>query len=138
MLPSNRSRFDTEAQAIEAFNSGLTTDHLPDLARQEFKNESDINTIIGRVGPDGLIHKQGAIYTETDFGLDLQSAMELVSEMKAAHRRLPRALREEYPTWVNLIAAIESGAFQRELLNQQPEPAPEPEPEPEPEPLIPG
>lgn len=134
MLPSNRSRFNIEAQAFETANSGLTTDHLPDLARQEFKNEADINSVIRRVGPDGLIHKQGAIYTETDFGLDLQSALTMVADMKAAHRRLPRALREEYPTWVNLIAGIESGTFQRELLNQQPEPAPEPEPEP----LIPG
>lgn len=82
---------------------------LPDLARQEFKADSDVNTIVNRF-------KRGVIpltfpvqYGERDFELDLQAGLEAQRRLGEAFRKLPAEVRGRYVSWEEVAQAVARG-----------------------------
>lgn len=130
-----RTQVDSEFEAY-SLRTGIDFSDAKDLARQEFKAETDVNQLLGRFGVGALGQRQ-QIFTETDFGLDLQTALEAVEMSRQAHRQLPRELREKYPTWQALLNGLYTGQFKMdlsqvpadEIVDPLPDPAEKPAPE---------
>lgn len=108
MQRANRTQHDDKQDAI-SHASGIDCSTQDDTARQEFKDEADVNLMLGRYGV-GLPQKQ-ITYGETDFDLDLQTALEAVNTARTAYRELPPELRKMYPSWQTLLNALETGAL---------------------------
>lgn len=67
-----------------------------DMARQEYKLESDIAYQMARFG-QGMPHQHG----EFDFDrADLQQALAAVEEATQAFQRLPKVVRDRYRSWL--------------------------------------
>lgn len=95
-----------------------------DLARQEFREDADINTILRKFGLNSLTRPPA--YGIADFTIDLQTAMHAISDAEQAHRRLPEHIRSRYRTWREFLNAVAAGQIKQEDLKP---PKPEPEPE---------
>lgn len=80
-----------------------------DLARQEFKEEQDINRMLARYGVPQAIAAQRATVGEVNYDMDLQSALHQIRETREAYTRLSPELRQKYANWQQLLAAIEAG-----------------------------
>lgn len=80
----------------------------PDMARQEFAADADVNILLQRFGVNAQTRGQGT-YTTVDYDLDLQEAMHVIRDVKAAHAQLPPKLHAEFPRWTDFLAAIERG-----------------------------
>lgn len=90
-----------------------------DTARQEFKNEADINYMLSRFG---VAPARGTpTYGEWDDTLDLQTAITSVREAREGYDRLPEELRKKFTSMEELIRAVDN-----ESLVIKHEPAPEP------------
>lgn len=87
---------------------------MPDMARQEFKDETDVNKVLARYGIDGL--PRTPEYSEVDYNLDLQSALESIRDAERAIQKLPPELREKYDTWERLLAGAYNGGVQNDLV----------------------
>lgn len=97
------------------YNAVTALDDFPeDLARQEFRDEADINRILLRHGV-GLTNNRPLVYGETDFDLNLQDAYAAVDAARAAHGRLDPQLREKYPTWDAMLTGLASGRFAADM-----------------------
>lgn len=85
-------------------------------ARQEFKQQTDVNYIMKRYGgvPQGLSQ-----FGEVDYTLNLQEALTRASEAKAAYDRLPQELRQRYPSWPAILDATMRGEIQK-IENEKP------------------
>lgn len=100
-----------------------------DTARQEFKDEADVNIILAKFGVNSL-QRQPTWGQEVNYDLNLQTALEAITDAKAAHSQLPDDLKRRYPTWAALLNALEAREI---VLTNEPEAAPPP-PEPPPTP----
>lgn len=80
-----------------------------DHARQEFKNEQDINKMLARYGVPGAVAAQRATIGEVNFDMDLQQSLHMLQETRAAYNRLPADLQQKYGSWQAILAAIEAG-----------------------------
>lgn len=89
------------------FDSGLFCDEEEDMTRQEFKDESDVNSLVRR---HGLIPRP-VRYGDWDFDVDLQSSMEARRAVSEAYAVLPPEVRGLYPDMGSVWAAIASGAL---------------------------
>lgn len=85
-----------------------------DPARQEAKDDTDINIILDKFGV-GAFTDRKPTWTETDFNMDLQQAMASVDQLQQAHSNLPPELRDKYPTWQHMINAAESGELKKDF-----------------------
>lgn len=67
-------------------------------AKQSFRDECDINTIVRRFGVTGVAPMSGRMPTYGDFSgiSDFQSAMEVVTAAREAFASLPAAVRERF------------------------------------------
>lgn len=122
-----RSQAD-DAQLAYSQLTAVDTDGWDDLARQEFKAESDITVMLSKFGvltPQRPIQFGG----EVDYTIDLQQALAAVGEAKRVWERMPDDVKDAYPSWQALLNAANSGEL-RIHLEAEPE-APEPEPAPE-------
>lgn len=97
----------------------------PDTARQEFKDEADINVLLRKFGVRVLERSTMPYFTEIDFTVDLQGALMAREEMLDVYRTLSPELKNLYPTWTDMLNAVEKG----ELIIKN-ENAPEPIPLP--------
>lgn len=75
-----------------------------DMARQEYKMQSDLKYQVSRFGA-GLPFSSG----ELDTDLDLDKAFALVEESQERWLTLPRVVRDRYMSWANVEAAAKSG-----------------------------
>lgn len=120
---------------VVSLETGLTTQHLPDRARQEFRDEADINQLLNRYGVGAPT--QIPVYGETDFDLDLQQSYTAIRAAEQAWKRMPLTLRERYPTWQTLLTAVQSGQLQLDITNDRPKKVtPDPVVPPEPQPGV--
>lgn len=98
------------------------SDENPDMAKQEFKDEADINYMLSRFG---ITQPRGApAYGEWDDAIDLQTAIESVRFANEAYRELPWALRQKFGSMTDLIRAVDNGSLV--IKDKDPE---EPKPE---------
>lgn len=79
-----------------------------DKARQEFKDEADVNVILRRFGAGGF-EPRPVVYGIQDTELDLQSVYLAAEEAQAGWLKLPEHLRRRYPGWPELLAAVDRG-----------------------------
>lgn len=119
-----------DSPGIDALASG------PDMARQEFRDEVNINNIVARFLSTGIppVQRQ-PVYGDRDFDIDLHSGYLAIENVQRAFLRLPPALQEKYKNTQGLLDAIHRGEFREDLLEEatRPEPpAPEPAPAPAP------
>lgn len=108
-FPVPRKQGDNKGDAY-SLETAIDFNGLEDLARQEFRDEADVNVMMKKFGAFGP--NRAPIYGETDYNQDLQQTLGAIAATKEAHSRLPAALREKYPTWVSLMAAVEQGTFE--------------------------
>lgn len=94
-----------------------------DMARQEFKDEADINYMLSRFGvtaPRGT-----PVYGEWDDTIDLQVALQAVSDARAAYKDLPDDLRNRFGSMEELLTALENGSL---VIKNEPAPSEPPAP----------
>lgn len=115
----------TPAQAREhAQRHGLAFDPEKDKARQEKKDEADINVILKKFGVQPS--NRTPLFTEVDYDLTLQSALDATHQAKEAYSQMPRQLRDKYPTWQSFLTALDAGAIEIKI-GDPPEPPKPPE-----------
>lgn len=90
---------------------GVKCDPKEDRARQEFKAEADVSTILARFGAGATFGAPRGSSGEVDFDLDLQTAYRVVAESREAWLRLPVDVRQRYRGWQELQAAVEAGEW---------------------------
>lgn len=114
-----------EFSRLAGLGNNIDTD--PSMTRQEFKLDTDINTILNKFGIDALTkgrqHIPGAI---TNYDLDLQTALTTVNSIQAQFSTVPGWLKQRYPTWQSLAEAINNGTAD---LKEPPPPPVPPTPE---------
>lgn len=112
MHPAIRTQVDglfeqySEATAIDCSDR-------PDMTRQEFRDDADVNKVLQRYGVDGLPRKP--VYSEVDYNMDLQQSIEAIREAERAIQKLPDELRSKYGTWEAMFHGAYSGDLPRDL-----------------------
>lgn len=107
MQPPTKDQSDIgqDNPTLDASNS---PDNI-DRARQEFKNEADINYMLSRFG---ITPARGApTYGEWDDTVDLQTALQSVSDAQLAFRRLPPELQAKFPRMEDILTALNNGSL---------------------------
>lgn len=110
--PAIRTQVDglDEEYSIE---TALDCSDMPDTTRQEFKDETDVNKILGRYGVNAPMRP--VQYGESNFDLDLQTALQAIYTAQDAVRNLPPDLAAKYPTWTSFMEAAYSGKLRQDL-----------------------
>lgn len=129
MNPPTKDQADIgiDNPTIDASDNAILEDGTDnkDMARQEYKDESDINYMLSRFG---ITSPRGApVYGEWDDSIDLQIAIESVREARQGYNDLPRELRDKFPTMEEFLRAVDNGEL--ELKPERETPAP-PQPPP--------
>lgn len=110
--------------------TGISFLDTKDLARQEFKDEADVNVLLRKFGV-GVPQKPNPVFGDVDYTVDLQSALTAAREASFAWSKLPMTIRTKYRNWSGVLDAIERGALKVDQLQEKP---PEPKPEDTPTP----
>lgn len=84
--------------------SGIVCTEAEDMARQEYKLQSDLSYQVQRFGA-GLPFQSGELNTD----LDLTKAFELIEESQQRWLSVPKSVRDRYQSWANVEAAAQSG-----------------------------
>lgn len=116
-----RSQAD-DLQELYSEESGLDCTDSKDMARQEFKEEVDVNNILKRGGLDQIRPMQ-QVFGEVDYSINLQEAYTITAEAIRAYNRLPEHIKQKYPNWVEVLKAADNGT-----LEMKPKPKDEPAP----------
>lgn len=117
MQPPTKNQAD-----IGAEDQGLDCTGSKDTARQEFKDEADINYMLSRFG---VTQPRGTpTYGIWDDTIDLQSALQSVHDARTAFRRLPDNLKAKFPRMEDLLTALENGSLVIRNEDAPPDPAP--------------
>lgn len=103
----------TQADSVEDFarysdEAVVVCTAEEDRTRQEFAAEADINVILRRFGAGGF-EPRPVRFGVQDFNDDLQGVMIAAREAQDAFERLPEKLRRRYPSWNELLPALETG-----------------------------
>lgn len=101
--PSNRTKlFPSSSPITSQFSTksrvSLTFPDRSPFTRQEFRDESDINTIMGRYLRTGELPHVNLIapqYFDSE-GVDFQAHMQVIAEAKTLFARLPSAIRSQF------------------------------------------
>lgn len=105
-------------------NPTISCTKAEDKARQEFKEEADVNYMLSRFG---ITPTRGApTYGEWDDTIDLQSALQSLHDARTAYRDLPENLRNKFTRMEDLLAALENGSLVIKNEDAPAEPAPTP------------
>lgn len=104
-----RTHLDLFEADVKAELYGLRCPASEDCARQEFKSDCDVVTVLSRHGyPPAVNALQFGEFDET---VSLHSALEAVAEVRASYDRLDPAVRRVYPTLESLMTALRQGTF---------------------------
>lgn len=107
----------TQADGLNEIYSVATAidcSNLPDMARQEFKDETDVNKLLARYGVEAMMRGEPQ-YAEIDYTMDLQQSLESIREAERAIAKLPVELRTKYSTWERLLDGAYNGEFKTDL-----------------------
>lgn len=125
------TRFPTDGD--QELYSSVTSLECPlheDMTRQEFKAETDINSLVRRLTPADLLSRPQPSYGGFhDYDMDLQQAAISLQQARDGFARLPASVRAKFATVGELIAALESGEA-IDLADAPAEPAAERSPVP--------
>lgn len=107
VIPPTKDQADIgqDNQTLDASDSPTNKD----TARQEFKQEADINYMLSRFG---VTQPRGTpMYGTWDDSIDLMTAIAAVEEARAGYLKLPTILRRKFKSMEELLSAVESGAL---------------------------
>ena len=114
MHPATKNHLDIGADDPVADHSHRDGEN-EDTARQEYKQDADINTMLTKFG---IIPKAGTpIYGEWDDTLELQVALMATREAQNAWKDLPEDLKQRFGNMETLLAAVENG--QLTIVNKE-------------------
>lgn len=117
MIPPTKDQSDIGIENVLLDASASATNK--DTARQEFKDEADINYMLSRFG---ITQPRGTpTYGTWDETLDLQVAIQSVREARTAYADLPKVLRDKFTSMDHLLTAVENGSL---VLKDEDAPAP--------------
>lgn len=106
--PDTRTQWD-QRQLEFSLASAMDYTNSEDMTRQEFKEETDINTILKKFGvgqgPQLLPIQNG----EVDYDVGFQDAFLVAQDAQRAWNRMSPDLRAKYPTWQLLLDAVAKG-----------------------------
>lgn len=94
--------------ALWSDESALTCDVSEDKARQEFKEDADVNVILRRFGAGGF-EMRPVQYGTQDMDADLQTVYAAAAVAQDGWLKLPEHVRRRYPGWPELLAAVDRG-----------------------------
>lgn len=100
--------FDPDYQFATRANVGISCTKEEDRARQEFKNEADINWLLRKYG--ALPPVQSFPQGEVDFDLSLLDAKMAIADARSAYEAFPRVLRENL-SFAGFLEAVANGSF---------------------------
>lgn len=108
-----RTQYDT-LQDEYSILTGVDLSGTEQLTRQEMRDEADINNILNRYGVTAP-QRELRYGEEIDYTLDLQTALGALDAAERANFNVPEELRQKYPSWRDLLNAVESGQYQHDL-----------------------
>lgn len=125
----NERRQDDDLGDHYSDMTGLDCSDSKDMTRQEFKSESDVNTLLKKFGVGVPLQQQAPTYGDADYTIDFQAAIQSVRDLKQAWIALPVTIKAKYRNWQQLLNAIDKGEVKPpDFTERKPEPpAPEPE-----------
>lgn len=91
-----------------SLESSLRCDPKEDKARQEFRDAADVNVILRKFGTAGF-EPRPVRYGVQDMDADLQQHFEAARSLQEGWLRLPESLRRRYPSWDELLDAVQRG-----------------------------
>lgn len=112
MKPAIRTQTD-ELQDSYSLLTALDCSNLPDMTRQEFKDETDVNKILARFGVNTPMRQP--IYGAVDYDMDLQQSLAAIKTAQQTADKLPKQLRDKYYHWEMLLEGMRSGQFKTDL-----------------------
>lgn len=118
MQPPERDQADIGL--VDETLDASASEHNKDTARQEFKNEADINYMLSRfnvTSPRGT-----PTYGTWDDSITLQSALDSVREARAGYTTLPDELRKKFPTMEAMLVAVDNGSLVIRTKEEEPKP----------------
>lgn len=133
MMPATKDH--TDIGVDNPLTDCRSTEEDPHMARQEFKDEADINYMLSRFGVTPPRH--APVYGEWDDNIDLQTAIESVRQTRAGYRRLPKELRDKFPSMEDFLTAVDNGSLVIKTEDETEAAPPTPPPAP-PAPPAPG
>lgn len=113
--------------AFDAYSEQVVVDtsSLDDLARQEQKDETDINVLMARFGVAAFAQRpELSTGADVDYDLDLQQALGAIAQAKDAWFGMPEDIRRKFPSWQSLLSALESGEIVLKPESERPPVAP--------------
>lgn len=117
---------------VASLATAVSFDLAEDVARQEFKDDADVNVILRRFG---VPVPQQLPYGVADMSLDYFGAVNAVRDVNAAMARLPQSVIDRYGSVQAVFDAIAAGTFSlEEPKDDKAPPAPAPVPAPAPAP----
>lgn len=105
--------YNTTAVSSET-GTDFTGPEGKDMARQEFKEEADINILLKRFGVNAP-QKQNPLFNEIDYDLNLQMALSAIETVKGVWKELPLDVKEQYTTWQGMINAAATGQLEEAM-----------------------
>lgn len=99
---------------------GLDCSQSKDMARQEFKQEADINVMLSRFGVNQQ-QRTTVQFGEADYTVDLQQAMHSINETQRAYARMDPAIRKIYPNYQKFVQGVMAGAVSKDLARLETE-----------------
>lgn len=93
--------------------SDLFVSCLPseDRARQEFRDDADVNLILKRHGVGAASLMRPVSYGEYDFDQSLHGALISLASAQEAYSGLPEGVKKAYPSFAALMAAYAAGTI---------------------------
>lgn len=116
-FPAERAQGDDRQDEYSAA-AAISFDGVEDMARQEFRDEADINIILKKFG--ATAPQRPLVFGEADYDMDLQTAMLAIDAAKDIHLHLGPALQEKYPTWQDVLNGVATGQLRIDLRNEEP------------------
>lgn len=113
MLKYRRQTDSDEQHAYYGALAAIDCTDSRDTARQEFKDETDINKILDKFG--AFAPQRQVTYGEVNYDLDMQQSFDAVRYAERSWHRLPDHLKKEMPTPRTMLNAIASGKFKEYL-----------------------
>lgn len=115
-IPAIRTQVDGLDEEY-SLHTGIDCGNREDMARQEFKDDTDVNKILGRYGVNADMRPLQ--FGNVNYDLDLQQALEAIIAANEAMASLPDTLRERYPSWESLSKGLRDGTLKRDLETQR-------------------
>lgn len=133
MIHAIRTQVDRLNDEMSAA-AGISFEGVTDLARQEFREEADVNVLMSRYGV-GDWSAPAPQFGEVDWDIDLHTAHISIDRAQQAFYHLPSELQQKYQTTSAMLDAMNSGELAEDLhrVLKASEPGGDPDPSPEPD-----